>query len=233
MDRATSAPIPASGIDSQLEADLAATRRPSRNLEVGRDDLHASFTRADLRLVNLESHARTRLIVAIRRRRLDRDLAEGGDRHRSDAHELRATKLTSRSVRSELARSLRAIVFDADNPPAAVLGPAVTPLRREVRTFRRGLLGIAESLEWPASVSACGVARVRDLLADGASPLYNPNADRSLIEALWWIDDGLKQCHAHEWSSPVIMKVDPEHVAWTCSRCGAIATTSDPASRPA
>jgi len=32
-------------------------------------------------------------------------------------------------------------------------------------------------------------------------------------------------CPSHLWACPVIMKTDPEHTAWTCSRCGRLATT--------
>jgi hypothetical protein len=45
--------------------------------------------------------------------------------------------------------------------------------------------------------------------------------------------DGLQPCPPHAWGCPVIMKVDPEHVAWTCGRCGAITLTQDLAVRPA
>jgi hypothetical protein len=30
----------------------------------------------------------------------------------------------------------------------------------------------------------------------------------------------------------VIMKLDPERVAWTCAVCGVIATTTDPSVKP-
>jgi hypothetical protein len=40
-------------------------------------------------------------------------------------------------------------------------------------------------------------------------------------------------CPPHEWGCPVIMELDPEHVAWTCARCGAIATSDDRSVRPA
>jgi len=32
-----------------------------------------------------------------------------------------------------------------------------------------------------------------------------------------------RTCPPHVWRCPVIMKRDPDHVAWTCSGCGAIA----------
>jgi len=31
-------------------------------------------------------------------------------------------------------------------------------------------------------------------------------------------------CPPHMWGCPVVMKVDPRSVAWTCASCGAIAT---------
>jgi hypothetical protein len=33
-------------------------------------------------------------------------------------------------------------------------------------------------------------------------------------------------CPPHAWGCPVVMKVDPRSVAWTCAGCGAIATTA-------
>ena len=26
----------------------------------------------------------------------------------------------------------------------------------------------------------------------------------------------------HDWRNPVVSKLDPEHVSWTCARCGAL-----------
>ena len=40
-------------------------------------------------------------------------------------------------------------------------------------------------------------------------------------------------CPPHRWGCPVIMKLDPEHFAWTCGRCGLVATSDDLGVRPA
>jgi hypothetical protein len=40
-------------------------------------------------------------------------------------------------------------------------------------------------------------------------------------------------CPPHAWRCPVIMKLDPDHVAWTCARCGAMGLSDDLALRPA
>ena len=99
-----------------------------------------------------------------------------------------------------------------------------------------------ERVEQPVHV--CGVARVRELLTDGAGPLYGANAEMPICEAVWWVADGLdgadelpvadgsRRCARHAWGCPVIMKLDPTHVAWTCERCGAIATSADQTVRP-
>jgi len=39
-------------------------------------------------------------------------------------------------------------------------------------------------------------------------------------------------CPPHAWGCPVVMKVDPRSVAWTCASCGAIATTAVGADAP-
>lgn len=98
--------------------------------------------------------------------------------------------------------------------------------------YREGLLGLAERLERPGPFNASGVARLGMLLSDGLGPLYNPNSERSVSEVIWWVADGLAPCPPHSWASPVVMKVDPEHVAWTCARCGAISLTDNPTVRP-
>jgi hypothetical protein len=39
-------------------------------------------------------------------------------------------------------------------------------------------------------------------------------------------------CPPHAWGCPVVMKVDPRMVAWTCAGCGAIATVPVGAAPP-
>jgi hypothetical protein len=102
-----------------------------------------------------------------------------------------------------------------------------------VVAWREGLLGLAEALAGPEPLNPCGVARTLALVTDGSGPLFNPAPKRPMSEVLWWIADGLQPCPPHVWGCPKVMKVDPEHVAWTCERCGAIALTSDPSVRPA
>ncbi len=187
-------------------------------------DLGGSTSRSPLRL---------RLRVGLHRRRLDREIAEGRDFAGSPEPALRATQLTNFAARSRLARALRRAVADADPSRPPQLGVAVPVCRPAVLAWGEGLLGLAETLERFGPLNPCGVARTLELITDGTGPLYNRAPQRSLGELLWWIADGLQPCPPHAWASPVIMKTDPEHVAWTCARCGTIALTDDLAVKPA
>jgi len=177
-------------------------------------------------------HLGLRMRVRGHRAKLDRELAEGRAADVRADRALRARQLVDASTRRSFARSLRRLVANAERPPAPM--STLAPLRRAaIAPWREGLLGLADRLERPEPVNPCGVARVITLVTDGAGPAYSSRSERSMSEAVWWAADGLQPCPPHAWSSPVIMKLDPEHVAWTCGRCGAIAVTTDPASRPA
>ena len=171
-----------------------------------------------------------RLRVALRRDRLDHDLAGGLPPDSFDDRALRAVQLAGTAERRRIARALRALVKRVDRPQ--LVTSAVPVSRRAVLPWREGLLGLAERLEGPEPVNPCGVARALVLLTDGNGPLYARGAVGSVSDAVWWIADGLLPCPPHDWDCPVVMKLDPEHVAWTCARCGAIATSGDPAERP-
>jgi len=71
------------------------------------------------------------------------------------------------------------------------------------------------------------------LVCDGTGPLCNPTAERALEQAFVVDSDGLRGCPPHTWGCPVMMKRDPDHVAWTCRHCGEIAISRDLAVRPA
>ena len=173
-----------------------------------------------------------RLRVRLHRTRLDRELAEGRDPEACGDRALRARQLTDTVTRRRVARSLRGVVAKAERAPGG-LGSAAPVCRSAVVAWREGLLGLADRLEQPRPVNPCGVARALVVVTDGSGPLYNPEPERPIEELIWWIADGFVLCPPHAWCCPVIMKTDPEHVAWTCRRCGAIAITDDPAVRPA
>ncbi len=135
-------------------------------------------------------------------------------------------------ARRRLASSLRRLVAEADRSQAVVMS-SLPVCREPVRSLREGLLGLADALAAPGQLNPCGVARTVVLLTDGSGPLFNATPTQSLSERIWWIADGLAPCPPHAWGCPKVMKLDPDHVAWTCERCGAIAMTSDLTVRPA
>jgi hypothetical protein len=124
------------------------------------------------------------------------------------------------------------VVADAQSPRAVRFDSTVPVLTEAVAPWREALLGLADHLDEPGQISACGLARALCLLTDGGGALYSPRPERSLAETIWWVADGMAMCSSHEWGCPVRIKLDPEHVAWTCGRCGAIATSEDPRVSP-
>jgi hypothetical protein len=55
---------------------------------------------------------------------------------------------------------------------------------------------------------------LKDLRRNGNGPMVRLRGERHRDHA----------CPPHVWGCPVVMKVDPRSVAWTCASCGAIAT---------
>jgi hypothetical protein len=126
----------------------------------------------------------------LRSRRLDAELSQGLDADGNDERALRADQLTEPSTRHLLARSLREAVADAEHPGPAAISAAI-PIRRDVvNLWRDSLLDIAARLDVATRADACGVARVRALLTDGAGPLFNPKSSRLMGDALGWVDAG-------------------------------------------
>lgn len=131
-------------------------------------------------------------------------------------------QLADRLTRHELAVALRMAVLDAAEPSARLLPMPVC--YTVALTWREGILGLAERLEGSASANAAGLDRVRALLVQlNPDPRHNPAPPPSIGQMIWWVADGLQICLPHRWGCPVVMKLDPEHIAWTCGCCGAIA----------
>jgi hypothetical protein len=125
------------------------------------------------------------------RGKLDREIADGCMCESSTALALRARQLVSPRERRQLARDLRGAVAYVDRVGSRPTISSVVIDRAAVRSARQAIVRLAERLEGWAPVSPRGVALTRALLTDGLSPLFNPNSDRSAIEAMWEIDDAL------------------------------------------
>ncbi len=124
------------------------------------------------RLTNFQPLSRVR--ESLRASTLDRRLAEGADPTEDPELTQRARRLTSEQTREELANLIQSLI-DAADRPSSRRRPAVVLERVAIRETRLQLLSLARDLakvEEPAS--ARGIARTRQLLTDGGSPLYAP-----------------------------------------------------------
>ena len=62
-----------------------------------------------------------------------------------------------------------------------------------VMVGRHAILGLAERLAGAVPASPAGVALTELLLTDGLSPLFNRNCERTVIQAIWEIEDALER----------------------------------------
>jgi hypothetical protein len=122
---------------------------------------------------------RDRLAARLRRRRLDRALADGTPPEASAALALRAQRLTEPDHRSSMAGALRRIIRDAQEGQRPVLS-RIMPSRARVKAAREELMRLADTLDDPGPVAAGGAARAWILLTDGTGPLYNAESRASL-----------------------------------------------------
>jgi hypothetical protein len=132
-----------------------------------------------------------RLRVYLLRGRLDRQIA-CGDRCDSTDLATRASQLTHPRTRHQTARALHRIIDYADRLGSRPNFSAVMIERPAVIAGRQAILGLAERLDGAAQVSPRGVALARQLLSDGLSPLFNRHAERSVIQAIWEVEDALE-----------------------------------------
>lgn len=135
---------------------------------------------------------RLRLRVMLQRDRLDCALALGCTPHMRPELELRARQITSRRSRAQLARSFRRTVAEVQRPRTPRYGAAVPLRTAAVRPWSEALLGLADRLDAPDTLSPAAIARVRELLTDGTGPLYCDHPRRSLDQMIWRIADVLQ-----------------------------------------
>lgn len=113
-----------------------------------------------------------RLTARIQVRQLDRMLAVGAPARKGSALAVHAARLTSHAERELIASSLRRAVRDAITPVPSPFSARVPLNSANIVDARDVIDDITLRLHAPRPVSACGVARLRQLLADGSGPLY-------------------------------------------------------------
>lgn len=121
------------------------------------------------------SRSGRKLVLSLRawlkRWRLDRELAAGGDPH-EPLRRVRATKLTRLRTRRAIASRLESAIAAAESPPRRTLSPAIPVHRGAVREARPLILSLANALREQGRLSAQGIARAEMLVTDGGSSLY-------------------------------------------------------------
>jgi hypothetical protein len=129
--------------------------------------------------------------VFVTRGKLDRQLAAEGPFQATAALALRVRQLTDPRTSRQIARELRGLLDYVDARAAGPVISAVVIEPAAVRAGRQAILGLAERLEATGPVNPRGVVLARALLTDGLSPLYNPYCERTVIEAVFEVQDAL------------------------------------------
>jgi hypothetical protein len=132
-----------------------------------------------------------RLRVYLTRGVLDRQIAAGRLHDSTAALAVRAGQLTDPQTLRQLARGLHRIVNYVERSASHPIFTAVVIDRGAVMGARHAILGLAERFEGPAPVSPRGVALAQLLLTDGVSPLFNRHSDRTVVQAIWEVQDAL------------------------------------------
>ena len=133
-----------------------------------------------------------RLRVFLTRVKLDRTIAGERPFEVTRALALRIGQLTAHATRRRIANQLRALVDYADrndSPSPRLSAVMIEPAA--VRGGREAILGLAERLESTSPLSARGVVLARALLTDGRSPLFNGFSERTVVEAVFAVQDAL------------------------------------------
>jgi hypothetical protein len=133
-----------------------------------------------------------RLKVFLTRVKLDRTIAGGRPFEVTRALALRIEQLTAPRTRRRIASELRGVVDYADSNDS--VSPRLSAVMIEpsaVRAGREAILGLAERLQSSAPVSARGVVIARALLTNGSSPLFNRFCERTVVAAVFDVQDAL------------------------------------------
>jgi hypothetical protein len=133
------------------------------------------------------AHKRERLAARLNGFRLDRELARGVPPETHGALALRAQALGEPGTRRVLARAVKRVLEQARRDPSRGPLSAHLPIRRkEILAAADQLEELVARLLAPGPLRACGLAQVRLLVTQGASPLYRrhtPNAVRDAATA--------------------------------------------------
>ena len=105
----------------------------------------------------------------------------------------RSARASSRPVArpSTSPRALEAILRELDRPPARALTARAPLQRAQIVAARPFVANLAQRLRDVERPHAAGVARARQLVVDGTSPLYTPSHPGALARLAWRAADAL------------------------------------------
>lgn len=133
-----------------------------------------------------------RLRVYLMRGRLDLRIAAGVVCETSEHLVLRSRQLTDPSNQRRIARDLRRVIDYAERHRSGAAISAVVIDAPSVLRGRRPIAELAEQLERAGPASPRGIVLAQALLSDGASPLFNRHADRTVASAVRGIREALE-----------------------------------------
>ena len=125
------------------------------------------------------------LIARLRGHGLNRQLAHGVVSWSSPVHAARSLQLTSDHHRRALADSLERLLAEARRPPrVGRIRPVVAPDVPQVTGAAAAIEEVVGRLRGSEPVHAEGMARLVELLSDGAGPFYCPRRPGTLAREL-------------------------------------------------
>ena len=123
---------------------------------------------------------RRRVAAAVLADRLDRTLAEGVEPESDVLLAVRAERLASVRSRNDLARTLGRLLRAASEPEHTLGRASSMAVLSRVREAQPELEDLIDHLLAPVPVPARGMALVRQLLRDGAGPLFRYESQADL-----------------------------------------------------
>jgi|SRR5689334_15278240 hypothetical protein len=145
----------------------------------GRAEFVADFDR--FAACRFDPGVTARLAARLRRHALDRALIEGADPAATEQLAARVARLTSRSMRREVARGLDHLARDGREPGGRW---RVRPLRAAAAANASELHALAARLRGPGPLYARGIAMLSSLLTEGTGPAYNDSRGDLLAQRL-------------------------------------------------
>ena len=113
-----------------------------------------------------------RLTARVRAGSYDRLLSVGVTPEPGSPLAAHCARLTSRTERHAIARSLRRAVREVHEPTATTWSSRIPPNVPNITAAEELIDRVTQRLHSPRSISARGMARLRLVLSDGAGPLY-------------------------------------------------------------